>query len=101
MTAVLTAHQPYHSHFVQGKRREPLTLGPISLGLWLFPPLGKARAGAGTGSRHHPSPWLTACPSLRSSLPEYEIERSFFLRMKCVLAKRNAGLTCGGYKVRG
>ncbi|XP_028326684.1 single-minded homolog 1-A [Gouania willdenowi] len=47
MTAVLTAHQPYHSHFVQ----------------------------------------------------EYEVERSFFLRMKCVLAKRNAGLTCGGYKV--
>ncbi|XP_078256375.1 single-minded homolog 1-A [Rhinoraja longicauda] len=47
MTAVLTAHQPYHSHLVQ----------------------------------------------------EYEIERSFFLRMKCVLAKRNAGLTCGGYKV--
>ncbi|KAI3382729.1 hypothetical protein SNEBB_007282 [Seison nebaliae] len=30
---------------------------------------------------------------------EYEIERFFFLRMKCVLAKRNAGLTCGGYKV--
>lgn len=29
----------------------------------------------------------------------FEIERSFFLRMKCVLAKRNAGLTCGGYKV--
>ena len=32
---------------------------------------------------------------------EYEMERSFFLRMKCVLAKRNAGLTCGGYKVEG
>uniref|UniRef100_H3AZF2 SIM bHLH transcription factor 2 n=1 Tax=Latimeria chalumnae TaxID=7897 RepID=H3AZF2_LATCH len=32
-------------------------------------------------------------------LQEYEIERSFFVRMKCVLAKRNAGLTCGGYKV--
>ncbi|KAL0984961.1 hypothetical protein UPYG_G00151140 [Umbra pygmaea] len=47
MTAVLTACQPYHSHFVQ----------------------------------------------------EYDMERSFFLRMKCVLAKRNAGLTCGGYKV--
>uniref|UniRef100_A0A7N8XKS7 Single-minded homolog 1-like n=1 Tax=Mastacembelus armatus TaxID=205130 RepID=A0A7N8XKS7_9TELE len=47
MTAVLTPHQPYHSHFVQ----------------------------------------------------EYEVERSFFLRMKCVLAKRNAGLTSGGYKV--
>ncbi|KAJ7988079.1 hypothetical protein DPEC_G00319910 [Dallia pectoralis] len=47
MTAVLTPHQSYHSHFVQ----------------------------------------------------EYEMERSFFLRMKCVLAKRNAGLTSGGYKV--
>ncbi|XP_072314706.1 single-minded homolog 1-like [Eucyclogobius newberryi] len=32
-------------------------------------------------------------------LQEYEAERSFFLRMKCVLAKRNAGLTSGGYKV--
>ena len=31
---------------------------------------------------------------------EYEIERSFVVRMKCVLAKRNAGLTTGGYKVR-
>ena len=31
---------------------------------------------------------------------EYEIERSFVIRMKCVLAKRNAGLTTGGYKVR-
>ncbi|KAH9425539.1 putative secreted beta-glucosidase sim1, partial [Dermatophagoides pteronyssinus] len=27
------------------------------------------------------------------------MEKSFFLRMKCVLAKRNAGLTSGGYKV--
>lgn len=29
-----------------------------------------------------------------------ELERSFFMRMKCVLAKRNAGLTTSGYKVR-
>ena len=34
-----------------------------------------------------------------SSNGEYEIERSFFLRMKCVLAKRNAGLTASGFKV--
>ncbi|CAL4161119.1 unnamed protein product, partial [Meganyctiphanes norvegica] len=27
-----------------------------------------------------------------------EIERTFFIRMKCVLAKRNAGLTTQGYK---
>uniref|UniRef100_A0A3P8R4E5 SIM bHLH transcription factor 2 n=1 Tax=Astatotilapia calliptera TaxID=8154 RepID=A0A3P8R4E5_ASTCA len=54
----------------------------------------------------HPSDHdeMTAVLSLRQApqqhfLPEYEIERSFFLRMKCVLAKRNAGLTCGGYKV--
>ncbi|CAG2164879.1 unnamed protein product [Oppiella nova] len=30
---------------------------------------------------------------------DFEVEKSFFLRMKCVLAKRNAGLTSGGYKV--
>ncbi|CAH1707776.1 unnamed protein product [Aphis gossypii] len=29
----------------------------------------------------------------------FELQRVFFLRMKCVLAKRNAGLTTGGYKV--
>lgn len=34
------------------------------------------------------------------SFSEFEMERAFFLRMKCVLAKRNAGLTTGGYKVR-
>ncbi|CAH0383978.1 unnamed protein product [Bemisia tabaci] len=30
---------------------------------------------------------------------DIEIERVFFLRMKCVLAKRNAGLTTAGHKV--
>ncbi|XP_023311431.1 single-minded homolog 1 [Anoplophora glabripennis] len=30
---------------------------------------------------------------------DHESERAFFLRMKCVLAKRNAGLTNSGYKV--
>ena len=30
---------------------------------------------------------------------DYEIERSFFIRMKCILAKRNAGLTASGFKV--
>ena len=33
------------------------------------------------------------------TITDYEIEKSFFLRLKCVLAKRNAGLTSGGYKV--
>ncbi|KAL5010934.1 hypothetical protein ScPMuIL_013239 [Solemya velum] len=40
---------------------------------------------------HHPYP--------PHPLQDMEIERSFFIRMKCVLAKRNAGLTSGGYKV--
>ena len=31
---------------------------------------------------------------------DLELERTFVIRMKCVLAKRNAGLTSGGYKVR-
>ncbi|XP_017780183.1 PREDICTED: single-minded homolog 1-like isoform X2 [Nicrophorus vespilloides] len=30
---------------------------------------------------------------------DFEDYRAFFIRMKCVLAKRNAGLTNGGYKV--
>uniref|UniRef100_UPI004038F405 LOW QUALITY PROTEIN: single-minded homolog 1-like n=1 Tax=Callospermophilus lateralis TaxID=76772 RepID=UPI004038F405 len=47
MTAVLTAHKPYHSHVVH----------------------------------------------------EHEMECSFFLRMKCVLAKQTAGLTCGATRV--
>uniref|UniRef100_A0A3B3UZH0 SIM bHLH transcription factor 1 n=1 Tax=Poecilia latipinna TaxID=48699 RepID=A0A3B3UZH0_9TELE len=64
MTAVLTVHQPYHSHFIQGN----LSCNPAVL--------------------QNVSHELT-----------YEMEHSFFLRMKCVLAKRNAGLTCGGYKV--
>lgn len=43
--------------------------------------------------------WSNAVKSVFLS-SEYEMERSFFLRMKCVLAKRNAGLTSGGYKVK-
>lgn len=38
-------------------------------------------------------------PPSNVSIQDYESERAFFLRMKCVLAKRNAGLTNGGYKV--
>lgn len=48
------------------------------------PPLGPPHLPPGAA---HPPP------------TEFEFERAFFLRMKCVLAKRNAGLTTGGYKV--
>lgn len=33
-------------------------------------------------------------------LQTVEFSRTFFIRMKCVLAKRNAGLTSEGYKVK-
>ena len=36
---------------------------------------------------------------LGTNCSDIELERFFVLRMKCVLAKRNAGLTNGGYKV--
>ncbi len=39
------------------------------------------------------------CVCVCVCVTEYEVERSFFVRMKCILAKRNAGLTCAGYKV--
>lgn len=49
---------------------------------------------------------ILSSPSHSSHLGHYlspnfnfEFRRSFFLRMKCVLAKRNAGLTTQGYKV--
>ncbi|CAH1105578.1 unnamed protein product [Psylliodes chrysocephalus] len=41
----------------------------------------------------------TMYPPGIAPLHEHESERAFFLRMKCVLAKRNAGLTNSGYKV--
>jgi single-minded-like protein len=41
----------------------------------------------------------TATATSTAQPTEMEIERSFVLRMKCVLAKRNAGLTTAGYKV--
>uniref|UniRef100_A0A665TP20 SIM bHLH transcription factor 2 n=1 Tax=Echeneis naucrates TaxID=173247 RepID=A0A665TP20_ECHNA len=57
-------------------------------------------------SHHHTSPGTSRIASFSNSgcllcvcVTDFEVERSFFLRMKCVLAKRNAGLTCGGYKV--
>ncbi|CAL4109388.1 unnamed protein product, partial [Meganyctiphanes norvegica] len=43
-----------------------------------------------------PQPVPTGYVGVRA---DEEIERTFFIRMKCVLAKRNAGLTTQGYKV--
>ena len=56
-----------------------------------------------SGASHDPlenQPPSTPMSYRNNNDAEYEIERSFVIRMKCVLAKRNAGLTTGGYKVR-
>ncbi|XP_037082451.1 single-minded homolog 2-like [Pollicipes pollicipes] len=37
-------------------------------------------------------------PASQAGGADFELERSFIIRMKCVLAKRNAGLTTSGYK---
>ncbi|CAG2105866.1 unnamed protein product [Medioppia subpectinata] len=44
-------------------------------------------------------PFAPQTHSSNMAQTDFEVEKSFFLRMKCVLAKRNAGLTSGGYKV--
>ncbi|KFB44932.1 AGAP010058-PA-like protein [Anopheles sinensis] len=49
----------------------------------VFPPTGEHRHTFSQQQRSH----------------VIEMERTFFLRMRCVLAKRNAGLTTAGYKV--
>lgn len=48
---------------------------------------------------HHHYPHSTHHQQHQVPSQTVEIERQFFLRMKCVLAKRNAGLTTQGYKV--
>ena len=53
-----------------------------------------------SGASHVPLENQTPMSYRNNNDAEYEIERSFVIRMKCVLAKRNAGLTTGGYKVR-
>ncbi|XP_067946380.1 single-minded homolog 1-like [Watersipora subatra] len=45
-------------------------------------------------AHHHHQPYI---PHLQTT--DTEVPKAFFMRMKCVLAKRNAGLTNEGYKV--
>ncbi|ESO89288.1 hypothetical protein LOTGIDRAFT_106747 [Lottia gigantea] len=77
MTALLTIHHPYHTHILQVMIEKRLII-ILSVIIMKFN-IGHV--------------------NLFTYFPDIEIERSFFLRMKCVLAKRNAGLTSGGYKV--
>ncbi|XP_054163404.1 protein single-minded-like isoform X2 [Oppia nitens] len=67
--------------------------------LTVYPPLTTPTTSPSTTSSS-PSPLMVSSQSMvANGVTDYEIEKSFFLRMKCVLAKRNAGLTSGGYKV--
>ncbi|TRY60843.1 hypothetical protein DNTS_026782 [Danionella cerebrum] len=74
MSAVLSVHTPIRAHFLQGMPQPPR-------------------------NKHHPNGGRLDLPTEAMETSKLEVERSFFLRMKCVLAKRNAGLTSGGYKV--
>ena len=60
---------------------------------------GDANVGIGVDATTSPSATFDLSGNRQNSDLEFEIERSFVVRMKCVLAKRNAGLTSGGYKV--
>lgn len=102
MVMVQAAFLQSFGHRIQDKQE----LLPFPLRFWLLSKLSGSGSGRGWGGS-----WLLclvagdvgrtpACLTV-PLLSEYEIERSFFLRMKCVLAKRNAGLTCSGYKVHG
>lgn len=51
------------------------------------------------GDTVHPDTHITDIYPQMQTYQTMEIERIFFLRLKCVLAKRNAGLTSQGYKV--
>lgn len=54
-----------------------------------------------TRTKHvHPVSFSSDCVEEQSAFCTLEFQRSFFVRMKCVLAKRNAGLTTQGYKVK-
>lgn len=48
---------------------------------------------------HMNSNYIHHQPPSHQTSQTIEIERTFFIRLKCVLAKRNAGLTTQGYKV--
>lgn len=61
---------------------------------------GNGGGGGGGGIHHHHNNIINATyNNVQQQSQTIEIERTFFLRMKCVLAKRNAGLTSAGYKV--
>lgn len=81
MTAVLSVHQPFHTDSNSPGKQIPTDIFAF------FPCSCRPCRCSDVGAKR------------RVFVPELEIERAFFLRMKCVLAKRNAGLTTGGYKV--
>lgn len=95
MNAILSLHPHMHQHPVS--RESATTIGTTSLtiSLSLFQ-LAQTHTPIGSPNGvQHPS----AYGHDRGS-HTIEIEKTFFLRMKCVLAKRNAGLTTSGFKVR-
>lgn len=98
MNAILSLHPHMHQHPVsQESSTATGTTTSLTVFLPLFPSqLAQTHTPIGSPNGvQHPS----AYGHDRGS-HTIEIEKTFFLRMKCVLAKRNAGLTTSGFKVR-
>lgn len=102
MNAILSLHPHMHQHPVS---RESSTAIRITTNLTVSLSLPLSLYLSQLAQTHTPigSPNGVQHPSAyghdRGS-HTIEIEKTFFLRMKCVLAKRNAGLTTSGFKVR-
>lgn len=89
MNSILSLHQPAAAQQSNSPHNSnsPTSISPDS------------QQSNGTGMGNHFSSQNFNHPGLPHT-QTIELERTFFLRMKCVLAKRNAGLTTAGYKVK-
>lgn len=94
MTSVLSLQPNIYSAPIMSSIHDPETIlasDPIKQTAFI--------GSAGINGQHHNIINSNYPHHQTQSSQTIEIERTFFLRMKCVLAKRNAGLTSGGYKV--
>lgn len=95
MNSILSLHQPNMNPAAQQSNSPNNIASHNSNSPSSISPDSQQSNGAGMGnnfSQNFNHPGLPHTQTI-------ELERTFFLRMKCVLAKRNAGLTTAGYKV--
>lgn len=93
MTRILSLQPNAYPNAFEGDQKPVFNAGSGGNSMTPFPTdaLGQ-NVHINSNYMHHQMPSHPASQTV-------EIERIFFLRLKCVLAKRNAGLTTQGYKV--